>query len=166
MSAMNPSHPVDSVNSVASRESSAAIGPTDEAPAAFKGRWGYYPCGYDTWRVLKRLRFLWFRTVRRLAAWERWHRKQPQNRVRWRRVCSGGRPVGWEQLGPWSEPDLPPFMVEEKWGVRVMGHGWVDDLYRQARHPTPEPREVLDAARVEQIVDLHRRLEAWYAELR
>ncbi len=138
--------------------------PSSEAP--FKGRWGYYPCGYETWRTIKRLRFLWFLTLRRFAAWRRWNNKQPQNRVVRRRGRVDGRRVGWETLGPRPEPALPPFMIEEQWGTRRVAHAWIDELYREARHPAPEPRPAWEPQKVAEIEELARRLEGWYAQER
>ena len=141
-----------------------AANPLQQPQQPIKGRWGYYPCTFETWRALKRVRLLWFRTVRRQAAWTRWHRKQPQNRViRWRLRDSARRPVGWEQLGPRPEPLVPPFMVVEDWRGRFVTHEWVDALYREARRPLPEPRPVWDGQTIARIVELARKLEDWYA---
>jgi hypothetical protein len=114
--------------------------------------------------MLKRLRLLWFLTVRRQAAWTRWHRKQPQNRVIWRRLRdAGGRPVGWERLGPRPEPRVPAFMIQDDWVGRLVAHGWVDSLYREARLPLPEARPVWDEQTIAGIVELARKLEEWFA---
>lgn len=129
-----------------------------------RGRWGYYPCTYETWRTLKRLRLLWFVTVRRQAAWTRWYRKQAQNRVVRRRLCdAAGRPVGWERLGPRPEPRVPAFMIQQDWRGRSVAHEWVDALYREAHRPVPEPRPVWDEQTTANILELARKLEDWYA---
>lgn len=130
----------------------------------FRSRWGFHPCDYETYQSLRRLRFLWFRTLRRLAAWHRWNRKRPHNRVLWRRVRVDGRPVGWERAAPWNEPAVPAFMVEQRWGERSLAHGWVDVLYRDAKRPSAEPREAWTVGQVAQIRALLAELEAWYRD--
>ena|SRR5688500_9827370 len=135
-----------------------------EQNVPFKGRWGYYPCDYETWQSIKELRFRWFLTLRRFAARRRWERKQPQNRVVRRRVRAGGKPVGWEILGPAPEPQMPAFMIEDVWGRKSIGFGWIDERYREAKHPTPEPRAAWEPRVIEEINVVLRRLEAWFSE--
>jgi hypothetical protein len=130
-------------------------------PTPHRSRWGYHPCDYATYRLIKRLHWLWFRTLRRLAAWQRWNAKLPHNRVIWRRLRAAGKPVGWEQVGPWPEPALPAFMVEDRWGKRVIAHAWIDSFYRAAHRPAPEPVESWPLAKIQEIQDLLRQLETW-----
>jgi hypothetical protein len=142
----------------------AASAPVRAPQEPIHGRWGYYPCNYQNWKTLKRLRFLRFVTMRRQAAWARWHRKQPQNRVIWRRLRDAARrPIGWEQLSPWPEPRVPAFMIREDRRGRSVADDWVDALYREARRPLPEPRPVWDEQTLARIVELARKLEDWYA---
>jgi hypothetical protein len=116
---------------------------------------------------VRRLRFLWFLTLRRLSAWRRWNNKLPQNRVIWRRIRrSDGRPVGWEKVGVRPEPAVAEFMVREEWGRRVLAHDWIEACYRQAKRPTAEPQEAWPAARLEEIDALLGRLEGWFEERR
>jgi hypothetical protein len=132
---------------------------------AHRSRWGFHPCDLATWRRLRRLRLLWFGSLRRLAAWQRWNHKLPHNRVIRRRVRGAdGRPIGWEVMGPCREPAVPEFAVREQWGRRVIDHDWVEACYRQAKRPAPEPVEVWPAARVREIEELLRRFEDWYAQ--
>ena len=132
-----------------------------------RSRWGYHPCDQPTWLKIKRLRFLWFLTLRRMAAWRRWNNKLPQNRVIWRRIRrEDGRPIGWEQVGAWPEPAVPEFMVREERGQRVLAHDWIEACYRQARRATTEPQEAWPAARLAEIGELLQRLEAWFADRR
>jgi hypothetical protein len=75
---------------------------------AFQSRWGWHPCDYETFALLKRLHGLYWRALRQHATWQRWKRKMPQNRVLRRRVRDEqGRKVGVEVVGPWPEPPLP-----------------------------------------------------------
>jgi len=130
-----------------------------------RSRWGYHPCDLATWLRIKRLRFLWFRTVRRLAAWRRWNNKLPHNRIIWRRLRrDDGNPVGWEHAGPWTEPAVPDFMVCDQCGQRVLAHEWIEPCYRQAKWPTSDPQEPWPAERLSEIDELLDRLEAWYAD--
>jgi hypothetical protein len=45
-----------------------------------KNRFGYYPCSWETYRKLKRLNYLRIESLISNARWNRWNRKQPQNR--------------------------------------------------------------------------------------
>jgi hypothetical protein len=130
----------------------------------FRSRWGYHPCDWNAWIRIKRLRFLWFLTVRRLAAWRRWNNKLPHNRVIWRRIRGDdSRPVAWEKIGALAEPRVAEFMVREEWGRRQMAHSWIEESYRQAKRPAIEPAAPWPAARLKEIDELLDRLEAWYS---
>jgi hypothetical protein len=126
----------------------------------YRSRWGYHPCDYETYGALKKLNALYLRAVRELAAWRRWSRKQPQNRMRRQKVVdSQGRQVGWETAGPWPQPCLcPVFCQREKvirhWSpgtsrasreVELVGlrHSWIPDAYRAARTPAASPEQVV-----------------------
>ena len=138
-----------------------------DAAAVHRSRWGYHPCDRATWLKIKRLRFLWFLTLRRLAAWRRWNNKLPQNRVIWRRIRrEDGMPIGWEKIGLRPEPALPEFMVRDAWGQRVLAHDWIETCYRQAKRPTAEPQAAWPAARLVEIAELLGRLEGWFEERR
>jgi len=129
----------------------------------YRSRWGYHPCDWNACIRIKRLRFLWFLTVRRLAAWRRWSNKLPHNRVVWRRIRGeDGRPIGWEKVEALAEPRVPEFMVDEARGRRAIAHAWIDACYRQAKQPAVEPVEVWPAERLKEIEELLSRLEAWY----
>jgi hypothetical protein len=88
-----------------------------------------------------------------------------QPRIR-RRIRENGRPIGWEIVGPSPEPTLPPFLVEDHWGKRVMSHEWIEALYRQARRPAPGPIDAWPAERIDEVRELLQRLETWYGERR
>jgi len=89
---------------------------------AFQSRWGWHPCDYETFVLLKRLYAAHLRALRRYAAWERWRRNQPQNRVIRRRVVDhSGRKVGAEVLGPRPEPPLPRLFCVRRQVVTYWG---------------------------------------------
>ena len=86
------------------------------AVAACRSRWGWHPCGYETFLLLKRLFAHWQEAQRRRAEWERWARKAPHNRLVRQPVRDvKGRIVGRVILGPWTEPPLcPVFLVKRQ----------------------------------------------------
>lgn len=50
-------------------------------PPVFRSRWGlYYPCDYETYRMLRRIRGMFETARKRAASWNRWHRKAEWNR--------------------------------------------------------------------------------------
>jgi hypothetical protein len=110
--------------------------------AVHESRWGFHPVDWQTFQKLKALHKHYWATVRGLAAWFRWHAKQPQNRVRTERIKDeSGRVTGWSVLGPWEEPRFCPMFgkPESKRGwLRIPEH--LDDrgileAYRLARFP-------------------------------
>jgi hypothetical protein len=126
-----------------------------------QSRWGWHPCDYATFRLLKRLHRACETARRQVAAWHRWHRKMPHNRVvrRWLRD-SLGRRIGCAVVGPLPEPPLsPPFCVRRLipsfWSEDgrplaearlvedvVFGDLGIVEAYRTARKPAASPEEV------------------------
>lgn len=105
----------------------------------------HFPCDHQTYRLYKRLRYLWFLTVRRYAASNRWEAKLPKNRKM-------------------AQPLVPPFMIEKQgWTVQVVGNDWIDNHYRKARYPTTEPQEQFTTKQIEQAKQLLDQLEEWYS---
>jgi hypothetical protein len=128
---------------------------------AFQSRWGWHPCDYETFALLKRLHGLYWRALRQYATWKRWRRKMPHNRVLRRRIRDEqGRKVGTEVVGPWPEPPLPGLFCTRRrvltyWGEdgkplkegRPAEEVVFDDLgipeaYRAARRPVATREEV------------------------
>jgi hypothetical protein len=143
---------------------------------AHRSRWGWHPCDYTTYLLLKRLHGLCERARRRYAAWQRWRRKMPHNRVIRRKVVDAcGRKIGAEVVGPRPEPPLAAlFCVHRQvltyWsaGGRPLKEGRLveevvfDDLgipaaYRAARTPAATEAEVaplpLTAAEVRRLLE-------------
>lgn len=129
---------------------------------AFRSRWGWHPCDYATFALLKRLHAAYWKALRQYATWQRWKRKMPHNRVLRRRIRDGqGIKVGVEVVGPWPEPPLPPLFCTRRqvltyWSEngkpiqegRLTEEVVFDDLgipetYRAARRPVATEREVM-----------------------
>jgi hypothetical protein len=123
---------------------------------AHRSKWGWHPCDYETYRLLKALNRLCEQARRQCAAWHRWRRKLPHNRVLRRAVLDErGSKVGWEVAGPRPEPGLTPLFCARRreltyWGedgrplrearpaetVALADHG-VPEAYAAARRPAP-----------------------------
>jgi hypothetical protein len=127
----------------------------------FQSKWGWHPCDWATFRLLKKLNAACEAARRRFAAWQRWRRKMPHNRVirRWLRDAEGRR-IGCEIVGPLPEPVLPALFclrrqVQSFWGEdgRPLAEGrlveevvfddrGIPDAYRTARKPAASANEV------------------------
>jgi hypothetical protein len=149
-----------------------------------KSRWGYHPCDYETFLLLKKLNACFLRALHRYTAWKRWSRKQPHNRViRKKMVDAQGCKVGSEVVGPMPEPCLCPFFTKREKvvshrkskGGPIKAEGGAErlhleysdlpEVYRAAR--TPVLREDLVAPlkySPEEIRGLVQQVEAWYRQ--
>jgi hypothetical protein len=116
--------------------------------AAYRSRWGYHPCDYETYQLLKRLNVLYVCARRLYAAWQRWARKKPHNRVVRHTLRDGqGRKVGSRVVGVQPEPRLCPVFCREvqihrrhcdaQLDVGVAFHAGcgIPEAYRAARTP-------------------------------
>jgi hypothetical protein len=128
---------------------------------AHRSRWGWHPCDYSTYRLLKALHRLFEQARRQHAAWRRWQRKLPNNRVIRRTIVDdNGNRVGREVVGPQPEPPITaPFCVRRTvlshWSedgrplqtgrpvetVELIDHG-IPQAYRAARFPAASEQEV------------------------
>jgi len=118
----------------------------------FQSRWGFHPCDYETFQLLKKLNFHFERARRRFAEWKRWKRKLPHNRVLRSTIRdAAGRKVGTEILGPRPEPVLSPVFCERVMIVRVgapagervrLLYEDLPEVYREARRPKASREEV------------------------
>jgi hypothetical protein len=130
--------------------------------AEFRSRWGFHPCDYETFRLLKQLNRLCEKAQRLHAQWQRWRRKKPHNRLLRRKVRDAeGRVVGREVVGPWPEPPLCPLFCAREQTVshfdedgrilregrraeRVVFHDHgIPAAYRAARRPAPAADQVV-----------------------
>jgi hypothetical protein len=123
----------------------------------FRSRWGYHPCDYETYLLLKKLNGCYEAALRAFAVWQRWARKEPQNRVQHRRVRNDkGQTIRTEVIGPLPEPRLSAlFCTKARVLTHEAGHGtregWrvalneslrIAEVYRRARAPAATPEAV------------------------
>lgn len=145
----------------------------------FRSRWGFHPCDYPTYRMLKELNQLYLRAVRLARAWERWQRKDPQNRVMRRRIRNEkGQTIGYEMPIPQPEPKICPVFSQKMFEKRhvdkkgcVFPEGFMAETlvtadfsipadYASARTPRP------DEASVRPLHGSAAELEELYAQAR
>jgi hypothetical protein len=129
---------------------------------AYRSKWGYHPCDYETFVLLKLLNARWLAAQRGYAQRRRWFRKKPANRVM--RRClrdSQGRKIGREIVGPLSEPRVCPLFCERAsvichWsqsgeflpsgrtvdGFALCAELGIPEAYRAARTPLPSVEAV------------------------
>lgn len=124
---------------------------------AHRSRWGWYPCDYQTFQLLKKLNARCTRAQRDYAAWRRWQRKKPSNRVlREKIVDDQGCKVGSQVVGPRPEPPLDPLFCTRQKVVQYRGAGGqqlresaagervsfadlgIPEAYGLARRPVPD----------------------------
>lgn len=99
-----------------------------------RSRWGWHPCSYETFVLLKRLHVAYLEALRQYAAWQRWNRKAPHNRLLRRRIrADDGHKIGVEVIGPMPEPPLSPHFTTKR---QALTHRGYDGL------PLKKPRTV------------------------
>ena len=146
-----------------------------QATAVFKSRWGFHPCDWTTYQKLRRLNFLAFRARVVGAAWQRWNRKLPKNRIIKRTVRDeSGRPIRREpkldaagNVIPIPEPKQPIAYQ----GFRIPGSHFdsnildvIESDYRTARVPWQSAAEARPLAlSAEQIEEQLAQFERWAA---
>lgn len=130
----------------------------------YKSRFGFHPCSYETYRKLKRLNFLVYMSRRQDAAWERWHRKKPENRVIKRRLPAAYDEQNkcwirqaYEIIGPRPEPItciIGSFLATK-----------IEEDYRRSRQPVGSESVVPKLAlNTTCIAEAEAILESWYAQ--
>lgn len=78
-----------------------------------QSKWGFHPCDVETYRKLKVIHKVYWESVFRMAAWNRWDRKHPQNRLqRFQGKDADGKRIPLVPPIPLPEPTLPPFVVK------------------------------------------------------
>jgi len=72
-----------------------------------QGKYGWYPCDRETYHKLKKLNMALTQAIRKKSAWDRWDRKEPQNRViRTKIRDSLRRVIGFQEPVPMPEPEV------------------------------------------------------------
>ncbi len=123
-----------------------------------QSRFGYHPCDRETFAKLKELNKLYTKALHQKAAFERWERKEPHNRVsRTKLRDSDGQTVGYGAPQEVPEPKLNGLLIKEEYlsdltrggayvkGMKtkrakvswVMGAELIGEVYKTARHPHP-----------------------------
>jgi hypothetical protein len=150
----------------------------------FQSRWGFHPCDYATYRKLKFLHHVYLLSLRRARVWERWHRKDPHNRVMRRRIRNDkGQTIGYEPSIPRPEPELCPVFSQKMLAKRYVDkrgtyfrEGYLEDKvitddlgiladYAAARNPGKEIGAVQPLRMSLETIDaLHEQARQWLAE--
>lgn len=109
----------------------------------FQSRFGFHPCSKETSKKLRFLNGVHAKALHLEAAWERWNRKAPWNRIQKRYIRDEkGVKIGKEIVldangkpAEWKEPQLCPFFDREDAQMILAAS-------RQARMPQPTPEQV------------------------
>lgn len=120
----------------------------------FKSRFGFHPCDHETYLKLKKLYKSYWKSLYREGDWERWNRKEPQNRIirKWERNEKGQR-VGCKILGPKPEPKKYPLFRFDVWTE-----------FQNARMPKPNAESVIPlGVSIEKIDKVLAEIEAFEA---
>jgi hypothetical protein len=138
----------------------------------FQSRWGYHPVSKEVDKKLRYLNMVYQKTLSLAAAWRRWYRKQPENRIfRPRIKDETGFVVGLGDPVPWKEPEICPIFSYKETGLTWDKKEYMaveidkpDILYaaRQARTPCLTPEDVRPLPMtVQTINDLYDKAKAW-----
>lgn len=92
----------------------------------FESKRGFHPCNFEDFKKIKLLYKYYWRAKIASAAWNRWSRKLPKNRVVKRKIPG----KGYEVLGPMTEPFFPK-------SYQKLLERPIIPLFQQARHPQP-----------------------------
>lgn len=149
----------------------------------FQSKWGFHPVSKEIDSKLRFLNTVYMKMLHLKAAWERWERKEPHNRVQRPRLRDEkGQVYGYGDPLPWNEPAVCPIFAE-KTTKKVVWHptkGYNKDgtdlttveivgpditaVARQARTPYPTPEAVRPLSlTVEQINTLYEKAVQWMA---
>lgn len=135
---------------------------------AHKSKWGFHPCNKEQFLKLKELNKLAFKAICQAAAWHRWNRKDPCNRVMRPRIRnSSGQVVGYQASVPLDEPpvssmfyDIVILPAHPKWKgplpTKIRAKPCLKQVmedYRSARHPVAEESLVKPLSLTEERID-------------
>ena len=123
-----------------------------EKPEAHESRWGFHPCCYETYLKLKFLNKFYVKGLHQIAAWRRWDRKMPHNRLTYKHIRNeNGQKIGKEVVGPRKEPVPNNPLIEKKhftarysWQKDYDYYGFknrcdkIASDYKRARTPLPK----------------------------
>lgn len=119
-----------------------------------KGRWGFYPCEYEVYRKLKKLNAASYKAERREGEYNRWLRKEPQNRVIRKKIRNEkNQVIGYEAPIPRPEPKRYPNLFADIWSN-----------YQRSRMPCQKAEDVKPLTiSLEELDKTLARLEAFEA---
>lgn len=139
-----------------------------------QGKYGWYPCDRETYHKLKKLNMAWNKALHEKSRWERWDRKEPQNRVIRSKIRnSAGQVVGYQAAVPMPEPEIGNLFCQkvvknvkftkkgqyfkdgiDETSVEMVGLA-IYENYRKARYPVATEGECLELSlTLEEIDDL------------
>ncbi|MHA2279932.1 MAG: hypothetical protein ACXAC5_03525 [Promethearchaeota archaeon] len=137
------------------------------AKQVFETRWGYVPYSYEDYRKLKELNKIFWKARTNAARWNRWARKEPQNRVqkKWIRNEKGQK-IGHKVIGPLPEPAVCPlFSKKHRWFDQYVTDNSIEVEYRKSHRPLATEAEVEKAGFYSADIDsLLRKAQKWMEE--
>lgn len=116
----------------------------------FKSRWGFHPCDWSTYRKLQYIHACYYDNLKWFAAWQRWARKRPENRVYWKKtrdskkIADGCRPEPsfcWffirDNLKEALKKNPQAFVNKPSRSITLVDRGFIED-YKRAKYPKAE----------------------------
>lgn len=110
------------------------------ATEAYKSKWGYHPCDYETYQKLRKINYVRYLSVKMQASWNRWRRKEPQNRVirKWTKN-ENNQKTGYEIIGPRPEP-ARCLVFSDKWNlIYAIEHDYANAKIPRANKENVQP---------------------------
>lgn len=140
----------------------------------YKSKFGCHPCDKETFLKLKEINKAYIEALRMKAAWDRWYRKAPQNRVMRKKLRnSQGQVVFYMAPVPLPEPPINPIFHEKisfegqrdvngvfhkkpilQWKVNMLLEK-IPELYREARYPQPTFCSLFEEGIIKMINELY-----------
>jgi len=86
----------------------------------YQSAWGFHPCDKETYMKLRKLNYWFLEAQRKAAEWNRWTRKDKQNRVIRKFIRNDkGQKIGAKIIGPKPEPQNIKSPFCEFWNEAV-----------------------------------------------
>ncbi len=141
---------------------------------AVQSKYGWHPCNVETFHKLKNIHRVYWESVYRLAAYHRWERKAPQNRVqRFDGKGPDGKPIPLVPPRPINAPAFTTLMYMQEYKSYHDGKGnWnykhpftltrpaiLPDVmaavydYQNARRPRDKAEEVVPLSLTKEQID-------------
>lgn len=134
----------------------------------FETKWGYVAYSYEDYKKLKRLNKIFCKARVHAAQWNRWNRKEPQNRVqkKWIRNEQGQK-IGHQVVGPLPEPMVCElFSKKHRWFDTYVTDNLIEVEYRKSRKPMASKEDVIEAGlSSSKINEMLVKAEQWNASL-